>query len=429
MIVKFYKNVVMCLMLIFSAFPILPRIVESIIIIILALLSLIYFMKEGKKIWKLSDTKQVFEISIVFWVYFCTMFYTKNISYGLDNVITMLPVIIIPLVFLVNKELLLTKKNIDIFINIYLISIFSFLTYLNLFIYKTFYITDFGTTEIRTLFEKSTNVHGTYFSVWIGFGVILILFKISENKKNILFLLTATPIILFFIYWQNIIAARMPLITTLFFLILFLFKNNFKILIILFVLSISTLIVFSNKDVFAERFKRLKSYDLTFPKGDYATNWRNISPEHVRNGIYYCSYLKIKEAPLLGVGLGDVNNQLQNCYDLNFTDTDTYKLRRYNSHSQYLDIVLTSGFIGFFIICYYQFKTIKKAIKSNKKVYLNFIFFFFFINIFENILNRQDGVIFFSLFNTILFFNEIIKNNHDRNYSNTFRCVTGCTLQ
>lgn len=411
----FYNNSIVMLLLIFSAFPILPRVAESIILMVVLFFSIVFFIFQDKNKRTASKTKTFFGVTIFFWVYLFTLFYTDNIGYGLSNIKIMLPIVVLPIIFLINKEVLLLNKHIDKFILIYVLSILFYLFYLNIFIYKTLFIRDLDIVVVRDIFEKATKVHGTYFSMWIGFAVILLLFKIQEHKLNIIFVLIAFLTILFFIYWQSIIAARMPLAVTLLFIILFLLKKNTKLLILLLATIASTFFIMPKNMVFVERFEKIKNYDFTFPKGKYETNWQNISNEQIRNGIYYCTYQKIKEAPIFGHGVGDADTELQKCYDIEFTDTNTYKLLKYNSHNQYLDFILVSGLIGLIIILFFQFKIIKIALKNKNTIYLYFIIYFILNITFENVLNRHDGVMFFSFFNTILFFQIYNKNEESIN--------------
>lgn len=401
---KYYNYTILILLLIFSAFPVLPRAAESIIIILLSSFSLIYFLFEGKKNWNRSKTIVFFGLSIFFWVYLFTLLYSNNLSYGLNTIKIMLPIVLFPLIFSINKENLFQSKSINQFIYVYILSLFFYLVYINFFVFKALFIKDLNFIQLRYLFEKFTGVHGTYFSIWIGFGVFLILFLVQQNKKNKYFFWGALPILLYFFYWQNTLAARMPFIATLLLLIVYLFKGSKKLLFITAILLIGGFFALSQFFFYKERLDRIIKYDFTFPKGEYSTNWPNISPEHIRNGIYYCSYLKIKESPLLGYGIGDADDQLQDCYDCQFTETDTYKILKYNSHNQYLDIILASGLLGFLILTFFQFKMIKIAIKNKNSIYLFFLFYFILDICFENVLHRQDGVMFFSFFNSILFF-------------------------
>ena len=63
-----------------------------------------------KKKWSFAETKKVFNFGVFFWVYLITLTYTKNLNYGLNNIKIMLPIILLPSIFLVNEELLLKKK-------------------------------------------------------------------------------------------------------------------------------------------------------------------------------------------------------------------------------------------------------------------------------------------------------------------------------
>jgi hypothetical protein len=159
-----------------------------------------------------------------------------------------------------------------------------------------------------------------------------------------------------------------------------------------------------------ERLKNLSNYNFSLPKGQYASNYRNISADQIRNGIFLCSYYTIKQAPLLGYGIGDADDKLQECYDKNFTDTDTYKVIHYNSHNEYIFVILISGLIGFFVFSFSFFKQIMIALRSRNLIYLSFLCYILMNFCFENILSRHDGVLFFSFFNSILFFQKNTKS-------------------
>ena len=117
--------------------------------------------------------------------------------------------------------------------------------------------------------------------------------------------------------------------------------------------------------------------------------------------IYNCSISIIKEAPVIGYGPGDVQKELNSCYEK--FNTQAFKKERYNSHNQYLDYLLSFGVIGFIIILYCFLYYLKMARKNpDNKVYFNFLILFYFTFLTENILVRNTGMVLFVTFNCLL---------------------------
>lgn len=402
-ILKYTNKIVYLLLTLLSLFPLLPKAAESILMILAALMSILFFLIEGNFERNTPKIKSFIVLSTLFFIAAATLFYTENINYGFTMIVRLLPIIVFPIVFLLNDKSLLSPKRIDLlkltyigalFISLIIVH-FTFLNYPN--------IEALEYLEKRKLFERITKVHGTYFSIWIGFGVILLTFMFVEflRKKNRL-LFFMPLIIIYFLYWQFTIGARMPFFATISFLIFYSFYTTKSwVVLSIFIIGLVSMLVLE-KDGISERINNLFNYDFSFPKGKYEVYYKNISEEKIRNGIYYCSYLKVKEAPLLGYGVGDVDDQLQECYDEKFTDTDTYKRLSYNSHNEYINIILISGFAGFSVFLLSFFYLLQAGIKN--KLYLSFLCFILLNFCFENILSRHDGIIFFSFFNSLLYF-------------------------
>lgn len=109
----------------------------------------------------------------------------------------------------------------------------------------------------------------------------------------------------------------------------------------------------------------------------------------------------IKEKPLFGYGIGDVQIELNRYYSSKIKTSGTFKTilnKELNSHNNYAFLWLSGGilcvilfFLGF---GYFFYLSIRNQ---------NWLFFFFLIIIFvnmltENILSRINGILFFSLF-------------------------------
>ena len=120
-----------------------------------------------------------------------------------------------------------------------------------------------------------------------------------------------------------------------------------------------------------------------------------LSSTQTRKEIYNCSFILLKSNWIFGYGFGDVNDTLIKCY----SHVSNYLVdREFNSHNQYLSILLGCGIFGLstiFFLLYFNFRvfTLEK-----QYFFLSVLLFYSIIMFVENILERQSGVILFSFF-------------------------------
>ncbi len=109
-----------------------------------------------------------------------------------------------------------------------------------------------------------------------------------------------------------------------------------------------------------------------------------------------------KHTPILGVGTGDDDDELQKAYlESNFLEG---YLPRYNSHNQYFQTWLGLGFVGLFVFVLNLFVPLVIAFKQRQIQYIVFIFIISFFCLTESILCRQHGVVFYAFFNSFFAF-------------------------
>jgi O-antigen ligase len=99
---------------------------------------------------------------------------------------------------------------------------------------------------------------------------------------------------------------------------------------------------------------------------------------------------------LLGYGIGDYNDKLS----IKNKEEGYINLfeERYNAHNQYLSFLLIGGVLCLFSFLFMIYENIIKAIHTNNHVLVLIITLFGIVMLTENILERENGVIFFSLF-------------------------------
>jgi len=139
-----------------------------------------------------------------------------------------------------------------------------------------------------------------------------------------------------------------------------------------------------------------------------SSNPSEYNSSNVRNGIYFCDLKLIKEKSLLGVGIGDIQNELNTCYK-EIIGAKIYTWHTYNSHNQFAFFWIASGFFGLLSFILLIIISFCKALKNK-----NYILFFissitFFVFLSENLLERSDGLFFYCFLISLLFFNKIKK--------------------
>ncbi|MFC0603407.1 O-antigen ligase family protein [Winogradskyella pulchriflava] len=348
------------------------------------------------------DTKPVLDIKkfIIcigfFIILILSIAYSSDISYALKKLETGLSLLVFPLVFylIAGDKALFNKKTIHTVKLTFIISLVFFL--ISTFTY--FFFTEPFFTFKDTL-EHYTNlvdiriseysIHSIYLSIYIGVAIIFSfsLFKGKNESDNMNIIIYF--ILLILIVFMAILNKKGPIISLGILGVFLVIKNKFSyqrfIFISLTVMALVGLIVVLPRFNDENKFREL--LEIGENRG---------SSTGLRLQIYECALQQIVKSPIVGHGWGDIKNVLNDCY-LN----DNRKLlleSNYNSHNQYLSILLSIGVLGFSAFLYYLFYIFKISKKEDSQI-LFFLILYFCLNMLtENILEREDGVILFAFF-------------------------------
>ena len=413
---------------ILSAFPIMTFGMRSVFMIIWTFLGVLNCVKNRDT----ADNKTMsiyLLIAISPFVYLTfSLFYTLDLDSGIKRLIQMLPLLICPLVFYLNKE----KFNQRLILTIAWVFSISVIVFV---FYQIFYsllsldylldevsgkelrlnnlqdkvslsqdvLTKLKTRRFRNFILELTQSHFTYQGIWIVFSIFFLGYNFLKFSHKLKYLIL--PVIFLLLVWLFFISARMPLITLFLSTITVLLISRIKGKVIIMVSSIALLILIASYFAFSPlkvRVNEVFNSKIELPtSGDDIENYNSMS---VRYGIYYCSFNIITNNLLLGVGVGDSQNELNSCY----TDkigAKIYTWTDYNTHNQYLYFLLATGVVGFILYLLLIYTNFKKAFTSGNILYLFFILIISFISLTENIFLRSDGVMFFSLFSGLFLFN------------------------
>ena len=259
----------------------------------------------------------------------------------------------------------------------------------------------------RLSIEHYTKIHPTYMAVFQLFAIISLgdLFSLLKRtgRANSLLAAIATSIVLL-IAMLLMSGARFPLIAAILVGTYFFLKGNLsrklKIWIPVSVLLIGG-IGMASSSTLQQRFSEISLENLTAPPQGNHHNSTNI-----RVGIYRCALSLIGKNPLLGVGLGNTQEALNECYS--GYDTPIYSDKDYNTHNSYLNFWVASGIFGFlslvllFGYALYQCRT--------NSVFSAIILIMALCALTENYFDRQMGVVFYAMFLSLFVFASIPSN-------------------
>ena len=349
----------------------------------------------------------ILSISLYF-LHIIGLLYTSNFKYaGLDLEIK-LPLLIIHLTLFSEK----TIETNDIK------KIFQFYTLGNLvtILYCSIYaFYSYGQTNSITVFfynNLSRFMHPTYFSMYLGFNVIIILQSITAltkdkhvNKKKISLLFILCTIFLIFITLLSSKAGILIVgICTIIITIREIFKRKFYLVIYFTsILSILIFILLTNQN--ATTSKR-----FTDAKNELITNKSKKSEEKVgssdtRIEVWKATSQLIKNNYLIGVGTGDIKDELSKQYQKNNFNLGFQN--NFNCHNQYLQFFLLFGIIGLVIFLSIIFLSLKNGFQTKNTLLIQFIILIALNMLMESMLESKAGVEFYAFFIPFL-----AKNNY-----------------
>jgi O-antigen ligase len=125
------------------------------------------------------------------------------------------------------------------------------------------------------------------------------------------------------------------------------------------------------------------------------------NPVYIRSIQWQCSFEILKTNAVVGVGTGDVQPYLQECYQ---AKAFWGHLARYNAHNDYFEEALRHGLLGLFIYLVSLFYPLYLSLKQHQYMYTAFLLLFMCCCMTESMLNTQKGAVYFAFFNSLFAF-------------------------
>ncbi|MCB0804370.1 MAG: O-antigen ligase family protein [Bacteroidales bacterium] len=254
----------------------------------------------------------------------------------------------------------------------------------------------------------SAPFHPSYLALYYSFAIaILSRWLIRKYKVNTTKTVFVVIAILFFMMVTVMLSSKAGIIGVFIIFASFLFFSVLKIKEqgippIVWLLSLSALfsVVLYITSPALNRFYAIKE-SVEENKSDEALAEKQESTA-IRLLAWKYSWEVIRENPLFGVGTGDVKQALTEKFrEHNLQSVDE---KRVNSHNQYLQTFMATGLPGFILLILGFLLPAWFAFKKRKILYFTFIVLMVFHNLVEGMLDRQAGVVFYALFNALMFY-------------------------
>jgi O-antigen ligase len=370
---SFLNNILNKLGYLFGMFVFVPNRIKPYLILILFLTCVFTH--------KIDNIKRLIRLAlpllVLFFMYFFSLFYTSDLNQGVILIIRMLPIIILPFSFSViginDTEIFFSK-----FKKTFIFCLVAYSLFILFYLYKLDCL--FGKNSLNYGYSYITNEfygfndHPIYISSYYCLGLLLIIY---EKKKNIFLYSFSFAIILFGLILLSRKGSIIAFIITSIYYIIMNKKQLFKIL---FISTVSLFFLFSIPEV-KNRFLELTKSEK---KITTSTGIREII---LKNAFELTSKCKF-----IGLGAGSVQNELDKKYyeSKNFS----FVKESYNAHNQYIQTVLTIGYVGlFFFLIAMIYLTINLHFNKNYFGVASLIYFYILFNT-ESYLQRQNGIFF-----------------------------------
>jgi O-antigen ligase len=358
----------------------------------------------------LKQQKAIWLFALFYLLHVVALIYTTNIKHGLFQLEKKSFLVVLPVIVLSSAPI--SRSEFAVILKTFLASVIlaSFICFGVAFhrnnYWETFEYPDWYYFSYND-FTEVLKIQPNYLAIFTCFSIFILLRFWIENKsiysrkKTFLLFLGVG----YFFFLLLLLSGRTPILT----LALIIFtatgyyfykqKKLLKGIAIIALLSIAAVIAIFQVPIVKERL--LQTFGLA-----NETTWISHMGDgkgglpSVRLQKWSVAITIIQAEPLLGVGVGDVQDSLQEEYKR--TGFDLAYNAQYNAHNQFLQTWLGIGIAGLLVLLACFGMLAKQAIASRDPFFLAFLVLFFFCSITESTLERQFGIFFFAMFSALL---------------------------
>jgi len=260
-------------------------------------------------------------------------------------------------------------------------------------------------------FSEAFEQHAVYFALYISLSIFSLTHYYFKDLKErtVKFILGVFPVLLVGLFLTASKAVILIFLLLFTIQILYNFRNWKSRTILGLILIIFSITIF-NSPVIKKRFLKGLEFNMNEfqPTNDltkahiFSLNEKeNISDLELRYilakiGVYHVIDDK---KYIFGYGIGDVKDYLDYHYMSYNLAPNWYE--GFNLHNQYLQILVSLGVFVLVLFMSYLIYSFYMAFKNRNQIHLFFLTLMVFVFVFECILSRNKGIVFFFFFNTL----------------------------
>ena len=252
--------------------------------------------------------------------------------------------------------------------------------------------------------SSGIRIHPTYLGLYIVFSIAILIYFFEQNEDNYtplkkvgFFLILLLFSIFIISLSSKIIIVSLVLLYILSAWMIFLKKKKKHTLIYLF-----ALIMISLSFLFINPVAKYRSvYELNNTGLKVESNTQYAQSTDIRFSLWWLGMKSLEDNWIMGAGTGDVTATMEHTgKKFNITNI----LGTYDPHNQFIYTALSLGIIGFSLLlgCFLLPFILQNAFHDF--LYLVFISIIFLTCLSESLFELQKGIVFFSIFNSLLVF-------------------------
>lgn len=359
------------------------------------------FVQKFQLIKTNKSRRNLLFFSFLYLIHLVGLSYSENIEFGLFDLEIKLSLLIFPVVFSTIDIKILEGKIKHIFFG-FLAG--SFTT--TIILLTRSFINFTGSLSLSEFFygQLAWYHHSSYLAMFIVFSIGIMSYYLLSQKeilsKNLQILFTAG--VIYFSAFVIILSSKAGIISLALVIIAFagyiIYQKKYLKGIMIIVTS--ALVFWLALNYLPALSSRINEAVETLATEKLENDIEDSTGERIL--VWQTSIEIIKENFLFGVGTGDIKDRLVQEYEKeNISKAYQAKL---NAHNQYLQTFIALGLIGFLILILVLIFPLLLSFKERNTIYLLFLLLFGFNLLFESMLERQAGVVFYAFFNGILFY-------------------------
>ncbi|HEY0976085.1 MAG TPA: O-antigen ligase family protein [Flavobacteriales bacterium] len=240
----------------------------------------------------------------------------------------------------------------------------------------------------RTRTEELTGLHPTYFGLLTAFAVMVLLHRIVEGGEQRMLRIASLVLIALFVGFLLLLAARMAVVALLLAMLVLVLRGPWRAWHKAAVVAVSAMVLVGAIVAVPSLRERMREV-----MGDGSNSTRD------RLYIHSCAMGVAKSYWLTGVSVEKLQPSLDLCYAA-LEAPDTVLEKHYNTHNEYLNILCGKGIVGLLLFAALLFLLVRRGWRD--PLLLSFCILFATVCLTEDLLERQIGVFFFSVFGAVL---------------------------